>query len=368
MSFSRVALSDREKQRICLIAKKAGPTIKQRDLFQLVTKELGKTISRTTVSKIIKDSSKWLNMDFSLQRTDVKCHCPAKWPGLEKALIVWFSQMRGRNAYLSEAMLKEKAESIAKLLNHENFQASEGWVRCFKLCHQIETYVLHGEAGDASTEGIRLAKESVPKLIRDGNYKPEDVSISMKLAIVWSAQVSQDTSTSLVHNCWRKASILPVAWNADIQVQDERRTAKDTLELTDLDNLISCLNLGAHALTTEEYVSLAGENDMEEELTDAVLAEIAQSLSEPSAAVEDLIIEEEDCSERALPTVSLANARQYAELLSHFLAQQLEFSGDDQLAMQRIINKVMQLNLTRTARSQTVPTDYSSNLKNIHMS
>ncbi|KAL2634195.1 hypothetical protein R1flu_005674 [Riccia fluitans] len=353
MSFSRVALSDGEKQRICLIAKKAGPTIKQRDLPQLVTKDLGKTISRTTVSKVIKDSSKWLNMDFSLQRTNVKCHRPAKWPGLEKALIVWFNQMRARNAYLSEAMLKEKAESI-ELLNHENFQASKGWVRRFKLRHQIETYVLHGEVGDASTEGIRLAKESVPKLIRDGQksrkeritlglctnvlrtekwmpvvitlakrpwcfdkiWQPSSVShyfFNKKAwmtseAIVWSAQVWQDTSTSTVRNCWRKASILPVAWNADIQVQDERRTAKDTLELTDLDNLISALNLGADALTTEEYVSLARENDMEEELTDAVLAEIAQSLTEPLAAVEDLIIEEEDCRERALPTVSLANA------------------------------------------------------------
>ncbi|KAL2610571.1 hypothetical protein R1flu_029144 [Riccia fluitans] len=265
--------------------------------------------------------------------------------------------MQARNAYLSEAMLKEKAESIAKLLNHEYFQASEGWVRRFKLRHQIETYVLHGEAGDASTEGIRLAKESVPKLIRDGQKSrkeelhldyPSSVShyfFNKKAwmtseAIVWSAQVWQDTSTSTVRNCWRKASILPVAWNADIQVQDERQTAKDTLELTDLDNLISALNLGADALTTEEYVSLTGENDMEEKLIDAVFAEIAQSLMELSATIEDLIIEEEDCNERALPTVSLANARQYAELLSHFLAQQLEFSGDDQLAMWRIINKI----------------------------
>ncbi|KAL2623355.1 hypothetical protein R1flu_003560 [Riccia fluitans] len=282
--------------------------------------------------------------------------------------------MRARNAYLSETMLKEKAESIAKLLNHENFQASEGWVRHFKLRHQIETYVLHGEAGDASTEGIRLAKESVPKLIRDGNYEPEDVFTFNETGLFFHARPSRTLAKSYAAGQKSRKEELhldyvpPFLEQRDIQVQDERRTAKDTLELTDLDNLISALNLEADALTTEKYVSLARENDMEEELTDAVLAEIAQSLMEPSAAVEDLIIEKEDCSERALPTVSLANARQYAELLSHFLAQQLEFSGDDQLAMQRIINKVTQLNLARTAQSQIVLTDYFSNLENIHMS
>ncbi|KAL2622862.1 hypothetical protein R1flu_003067 [Riccia fluitans] len=279
-------------------------------------------ISGTTVSKIIKDSSKWLNMDFSLEQTDVKHHCPAKWPGLEKALIVWFNQMRARNAYLSEAMLKEKAESIAKLLNHENFQASEDWVRRFKLCHQIETYVLLGEAGDASTEGIRLAKESVPKLIRDGNYEPEDVFNFDETGLFFRARPSRTLAKSyaagqksrkeritlgLCNNILGREKWMPVVITSAKRPRCFGKIWQPSSVSHYFFNKKAWMT-SEGLITTEEYVSLARENDMEEELTDAVLAEIAQSLTEPSAAVEDLIIEEEDYSERALPTVSLANA------------------------------------------------------------
>ncbi|KAL2629671.1 hypothetical protein R1flu_014357 [Riccia fluitans] len=295
MSFSRVALSDGEKQRICLIAKKAGPTIKQRDLLQLVIKDLGKTIMHTTVSKIIKDSSKWLNMDFSLQRTNVKRHRPAKWPGLEKALIAWFNQVFKEWINKQNRQMRQTNRKILLLMDNASSHQCKGeekilhGLKCIKLSNILIAFFPANTTSVVQPLDVGIVA-SVKKcyktlllrwyleqydLLTDPLMDVGKIQPDVKQAIVWSAQVWQDTSTSTMRNCWRKASILPVAWNANIQVQDERRTAKDTLELTDLDNLISALNLGADALTTEEYVSLARENDIEEELTDAVLVEIA---------------------------------------------------------------------------------------------
>ena len=40
--------------------------------------------------------------------------------------------MRSQNDTLSGAMIQEKPLTFAKKLNVENFQASDGWLRCWK--------------------------------------------------------------------------------------------------------------------------------------------------------------------------------------------------------------------------------------------
>ena len=52
-------------------------------------------LSRTTVSKILKDSDKWLSVS-GVAAKQKRCRA-AKFPDLEKALALWYQQVRWYN-------------------------------------------------------------------------------------------------------------------------------------------------------------------------------------------------------------------------------------------------------------------------------
>ena len=51
---------------------------------------------------------------------------------MDQAIFDWFLNMRSQNVPLPGSMIHEKAVIFAKELNTENFQASGGWLRCWK--------------------------------------------------------------------------------------------------------------------------------------------------------------------------------------------------------------------------------------------
>lgn len=69
----------------------------------------------------------------------------------------------------------EKAKHLAVLLGIGEFKASPGWLQNFKKRHGLLRRNAHGESNSADTSGVELARRAVPKIIEDGNFKPEDV-------------------------------------------------------------------------------------------------------------------------------------------------------------------------------------------------
>lgn len=65
----------------------------------------------------------------SLKRQRVKTD---KYEKLNKALLTWFTSMRGNNIPINGPILMEKAQDFAKAFNYDNFSASNGWLRGWK--------------------------------------------------------------------------------------------------------------------------------------------------------------------------------------------------------------------------------------------
>ncbi|XP_038077397.1 tigger transposable element-derived protein 4-like [Patiria miniata] len=61
----------------------------------------------------------------------------ATFEDVEEALLRWFKGNRSKNLPISGPLLREKADQLAKLLGHNTFSASAGWLSRFKERHGI---------------------------------------------------------------------------------------------------------------------------------------------------------------------------------------------------------------------------------------
>ncbi|KDQ25986.1 hypothetical protein PLEOSDRAFT_1106869 [Pleurotus ostreatus PC15] len=95
-------------------------------------------VERSTISKILKHRSKWLNYlkPSQLRVTDILPPVirPSKFPLIELELVAWLAEATASNTSLSDAMIRSKARDIARELNigEDKFKASSGWVENFK--------------------------------------------------------------------------------------------------------------------------------------------------------------------------------------------------------------------------------------------
>jgi hypothetical protein len=57
----------------------------------------------------------------------------------------------------------------------ESFAYSDGWLGKFKKGQGIKQIVKHGEANDADSHGVELARNAIPKIVNDGGYAAQDI-------------------------------------------------------------------------------------------------------------------------------------------------------------------------------------------------
>jgi hypothetical protein len=108
----------------------------------------------------------------------------ARYPELEEALFVWFRQQQSNDMTITEQLLREQAQVFGAKFNvHESFIFSSGWMQKFKKRYGIKSYALHGEAGDANAEGIKLAQTELRNVLEP--FKPEDVYNQDETGIFW---------------------------------------------------------------------------------------------------------------------------------------------------------------------------------------
>ena len=80
----------------------------------------------------MKAKNKWLAI--SDKQVGIKQNRECKHVDLEKALFLWFSEMRAKNAVISDENLREKAHVFGEKLgvSEEDFRYSKGWLARFK--------------------------------------------------------------------------------------------------------------------------------------------------------------------------------------------------------------------------------------------
>ena len=82
--------------------------------------------------------------------------------------------MQSQNLPLSASTIQEKAVTFAKELNTENFQASDGWLWCWKEINNISFKTVSGELKSVTSEMVnRCSEMSLPTFLL--NYHLKDI-------------------------------------------------------------------------------------------------------------------------------------------------------------------------------------------------
>lgn len=101
-----------------------------------IANELG--VGYSTICKIIKNKEKYETMGGS--SLTMKRARTLKYDKVDKAVRLWFEQMRVTNVPISGEMLKTKAIEFARQVGENGFEASNGWLDRFKLWLVLISY------------------------------------------------------------------------------------------------------------------------------------------------------------------------------------------------------------------------------------
>ncbi|KAJ7147523.1 Tc5 transposase DNA-binding domain-containing protein [Mycena crocata] len=128
-----------DRKAICIYHKE-NPNARQEDIARLYG------VERSTISKILKNKTKWLNVPANEDLRIAK-HRPSKFPEIEEDMVKWLLQCRDNDTILSDSMIRNKAKAIAHDLGivEERFKASSGWIENFKHRHGVRAGIWVGD-------------------------------------------------------------------------------------------------------------------------------------------------------------------------------------------------------------------------------
>ena len=165
-----VEITNAQKQEVCLY-KRANDKATQQNILDHFSAKWGFKIGRSTVSDILKKKDHWLSTTAEVA-DQTRAKCP-KQQSLEKALFLWFSDVRSKGATLSDDILIEKAREFGLKLAISDFNYSRGWLQRFKKRHHIKSYKCHGESASADLGAVSTGREQLK--IDLANYDPNDI-------------------------------------------------------------------------------------------------------------------------------------------------------------------------------------------------
>lgn len=151
-----------------------------------LAKEFG--VGRATIHDIRKNSEKIKN--FCGKNENVKSSRktlkPGEFPQVEDSLYLWFLQERERHTPISGEILKEKARFFyKKIMNNDDFHASEGWLDKFKRRFGIRILSMTGEKLSCDTDAVEPFKEEFKKAIDEMGLTPDQVYNADESGLFW---------------------------------------------------------------------------------------------------------------------------------------------------------------------------------------
>ncbi|XP_056017299.1 tigger transposable element-derived protein 6-like [Ostrea edulis] len=102
-----------------------------------------------------------------------KRHRSAHNTDLEKALFIWFTQVRTKNIPVTGDMIIEKGKQYGTELGISNFKYSEGWLTRFKQRHGISSRIISGESTGIDVSLITDGRKEAIEVMK--NYDLKDI-------------------------------------------------------------------------------------------------------------------------------------------------------------------------------------------------
>lgn len=151
-----------------------------------LAKEYG--VGRATIHDIRKNSDKiktffQKNENVKSARKTLKT---GEFPQVEDSLYFWFLQERNRHTPISGEILKGKARFFyRKIMNKDDFQASEGWLDKFKRRFGIRLLSTTGEKLSCDVDAVEPYKEKFQKVIEEMALTPDQVYNADESGLFW---------------------------------------------------------------------------------------------------------------------------------------------------------------------------------------
>ncbi|XP_012221253.2 jerky protein homolog-like [Linepithema humile] len=109
--------------------------------------------------------------------TNRKTMKTAEYDKIDRALFLWFTQLREKGLPISGPILQQKAIMFAKQFPNESetFTASSGWLDRWKKRHGIRQLNICGEKLSADGSGMNQFREEFNKLVTEEGYTRDQI-------------------------------------------------------------------------------------------------------------------------------------------------------------------------------------------------
>lgn len=140
----------------------------------------------STISRILKQETKLKDVAKINGNVLRKRFKKGHYENIDKAVSLWFNQMRLQDCCITGPMITEKAKQFAVSLGVENFEPNAGWLSRWKIKNNIKYYKTQG--GKASADEPSAAywiKHVLPEYIQ--NYDENDIFNADESALFYKA-------------------------------------------------------------------------------------------------------------------------------------------------------------------------------------
>ena len=199
-----------------------NPAISQADLLSHFNSKWGTSISKSTMSNVIRERSKWLATDMHTGSRLTERPCANK--QLEEVLYLWFitNGPAGKGGDILGEEFREMAAELDKDPRFEvksNFKFSNGWLEGFKKRYNIKQYTRFGEAASADSAVIENGREEIASLI--AQYPPNRVYNMDETAKQYNMRPTRTLATSKVAGFKQSKERLTIAVCANADGSDK---------------------------------------------------------------------------------------------------------------------------------------------------
>src|SRR5215204_5236415 len=110
----RTAISELLKKEICVYYQENDKKT-HKEIADYFSEKKQLTIDRSTITKILSDKEKWINISSSTHYNIFR-HKSVKFPDLEKAMSFWISQVSAQGLVITDKVVAEKAKVLGERL------------------------------------------------------------------------------------------------------------------------------------------------------------------------------------------------------------------------------------------------------------
>lgn len=156
-------------------------------------------IPNTTLSTYVKNKraiEDALEAEVASKRRRLR---PAKYPDLEKELLIWIKEIRSQNIPLSGPVILAKAADFALQLGYDDFAGSDGWLHCFRERYDLVFRAVSGEMKAVYIETCEVWRSEVLQGYME-KYSPQDIFNADETALFFKLLPAK-TITYKADNC-----------------------------------------------------------------------------------------------------------------------------------------------------------------------